>query len=78
MIQLKNALLTQINVREYRRDNQKWTIQKNGQHWAHKTKKNIFLQFFRLGIFELVTMETGICYKYFATFSIISYDTLKK
>jgi hypothetical protein len=23
-------------------------------------------------------METGICYKYFATFSIISYDTLKK
>ena len=40
MIQLKNALLTQINVREYRRDNQKWTIQKNGQHWAHKTKKN--------------------------------------
>jgi hypothetical protein len=25
-----------------------------------------------------VAMETGICYKYFATFSIISYDTLKK
>jgi hypothetical protein len=37
-----------------------------------------FLQFFRLGIFELVAMETGICYKYFATFSIISFDTLKK
>jgi hypothetical protein len=29
-------------------------------------------------IFELVAMETGICYKYFATFSIIPYDTLKK
>ena len=40
MIQLTNAHLTQINVREYRRDNQKWTIQKNRQHWAHKTKKN--------------------------------------
>jgi hypothetical protein len=37
-----------------------------------------FLQFFRLGIFELVAMETGICYKYLATFSIISYDILKK
>jgi hypothetical protein len=23
-----------INVREYRRDNQKWTIQRNGQHIA--------------------------------------------
>jgi hypothetical protein len=23
-------------------------------------------------------METGICYKYFATFSIISYDTLNQ
>jgi hypothetical protein len=28
----------------------------------------IFLQFFRLGIFELVAMETGICYKYFGMY----------
>jgi len=27
-----------INVREYRRDNQKWTIQRNWQHWLHKTQ----------------------------------------
>jgi len=30
----------QINVREYRRGNQKWTIQRNWQHRAHKTEKN--------------------------------------
>ena len=30
----------QINVREYRRGNQKWTIQRNWQHRVHKTKKN--------------------------------------
>ena len=29
-----------INVREYRRGNQKWTIQRNWQHRAHKTKIN--------------------------------------
>ena len=29
----------QINVREYRRDNQKRTIQRNWHHRAHKTKK---------------------------------------
>jgi hypothetical protein len=29
-----------INVREYRRGNQKWTIQKNWQHRVHNTKKN--------------------------------------
>ena len=28
-----------INVREYRRCNQKWTIQRNWQHGVHKTKK---------------------------------------
>jgi hypothetical protein len=27
-----------INVREYRRGNQTWTIQRNWQHRAHKTK----------------------------------------
>ena len=27
-----------INFREYRRGNQKWTIQRNWQHWVHKTK----------------------------------------
>ena len=26
----------QINVRENRRGNQKWTIQRHWQHWAHK------------------------------------------
>ena len=28
-----------INVREYRKGNQKWTIQRNWQHKVHKTKK---------------------------------------
>jgi hypothetical protein len=28
----------QINVRENRRDNQEWKIQKNWQHWEHKTQ----------------------------------------
>ena len=28
----------QINVREYRRGNQKWTIQRNWQHRVHKTQ----------------------------------------
>ena len=27
-----------INVRENRTGNQEWTIQKNWQHWAHKTQ----------------------------------------
>ena len=30
----------QTNVREYRRDTQKWTIQRNWQHRVHKAKKN--------------------------------------
>jgi hypothetical protein len=29
-----------INIREYWRDNQKWTIQRNWGHRVHKTKKN--------------------------------------
>jgi hypothetical protein len=29
-----------INVREYRRGNQKWTIQRTWQHRVHKTKTN--------------------------------------
>ena len=29
---------TRINVREYRRGNQEWTIQRNWQHWVHKTQ----------------------------------------
>ena len=28
----------QINVREYQRGNQKWTIQRNWKHRAHKTQ----------------------------------------
>ena len=27
-----------INVRENRRGNQEWTIQRNWKHWVHKTK----------------------------------------
>ena len=27
-----------INVRDYRRDNQKWTLRRNWQHMVHKTK----------------------------------------
>ena len=27
-----------INVREYRRDNPKWTMQRQWQHWVHKTQ----------------------------------------
>jgi GH43 family beta-xylosidase len=30
--------LLQINVTENRRDNQEWTLQRNRQHWVHKTK----------------------------------------
>jgi predicted carbohydrate-binding protein with CBM5 and CBM33 domain len=30
----------QINVREYRRDNQRWAVQRNWQHRVHKTKTN--------------------------------------
>ena len=30
----------QINVREYRRGNEKYTIQRNWQHKVHKTKTN--------------------------------------
>ena len=29
----------QINIREYRRGNQKWTIQRNWQHRIHRTNK---------------------------------------
>ena len=33
--------MLQINVKgEYRRDNQKWTIQRIWQHMVHKMKKN--------------------------------------
>jgi hypothetical protein len=28
----------QINVRENRRGNQEWTIQRNWKHWGHKTQ----------------------------------------
>jgi len=33
-----NVHLTNKYRREYRRDNQKWTIQRNWQHRIHKTK----------------------------------------
>jgi len=36
----KQGLNLKINIREYRRGNQKWIIQRNWQHRAHKMKKN--------------------------------------
>jgi hypothetical protein len=30
----------EINIREYRRGDRKWIIQRNWQHSVHKTKKN--------------------------------------
>ena len=30
----------ETNVRQYRKGNRKWTIQRNWQHRVHKTKKN--------------------------------------
>jgi hypothetical protein len=37
----KNLIMIKllINVREYRKGNQKWEIQRNGQHRVHKAKK---------------------------------------
>ena len=32
--------LLEINVREYRKGNHKWTIQRNRQHRVHKTTNN--------------------------------------
>jgi hypothetical protein len=32
------------NVREYRKGNQKWTLQRNWQHRVQKTKTNITLE----------------------------------
>ena len=34
------VIVRKINVREYRRDNQNWTIQRNCQHRVHNTTKN--------------------------------------
>jgi hypothetical protein len=38
-LMLFNPSAIEIKVRKYRRDNQKWTIQRNWQHRAHKRKK---------------------------------------
>jgi len=35
---IKRFGCTEINVRQYRRGDQKWTIQRNLQHRVHKTK----------------------------------------
>jgi hypothetical protein len=35
-----NYFLNWINVREYRRGNHNWTIQRNWQHRVHRTKTN--------------------------------------
>jgi len=37
---LKTQLFAKINVREFRRGNQKWTIQRSWLHRVYKTKKN--------------------------------------
>ena len=37
---LKVEINLQINVREYRKGNQKWTNQRKWQHWVHKMKNN--------------------------------------
>ena len=34
----RNSSCVLINFREYRRCDHKWTIQRNVQHWAHKTQ----------------------------------------
>ena len=31
-------MVIEKDIRENRRDNQEWTIQKNWQHWVHKTQ----------------------------------------
>ena len=37
---IKLVLIWQyVNVRENRRGNQEWTIQRNWQHWVHKTQE---------------------------------------
>jgi len=33
-----------INVRETRRDNQEWKIQRHWQDWAHKTQSRCWLE----------------------------------
>jgi hypothetical protein len=35
---LGSVIVYKINVREYRRGNLKWTIQRNWQHSVHKTQ----------------------------------------
>ena len=35
------AFILRINVREYRRGNQKWTIQGNWQHYAQAKTNNV-------------------------------------
>ena len=34
----RTTILKQINVRENQRGTQEWTIQRNWQHWVHKTR----------------------------------------
>jgi hypothetical protein len=38
VVHFDNHHFIQINVREYRRGNQNWSIQRNWQHSVHKTK----------------------------------------
>ena len=38
---IKNTSAIEINVRKYRKDNQKWTIQRNWHHRAPRKAKKI-------------------------------------
>jgi hypothetical protein len=38
--QEQNLKIWKINVRENRRDNPEWTIQRHWQHWVHKKMTN--------------------------------------
>ena len=49
----------QINVREQRRDNQKWTIQRNLQHRVHKTQDKYMLENSEGAIKNGQSRETG-------------------
>ena len=47
------------NVREYRKGNQKWILQRNWQHRVHKKKTNITLENTKRAIKSGYYRETG-------------------
>ena len=40
-INCESTMAKKINIREYRRDQQEWTIQRHWQHCAHKTREEV-------------------------------------